>query len=50
MTAHYARLHDATVRRHWEVARKVDIAGAPSPSTPPGYSPRPPGPGSASAG
>ena len=28
MTAHYARLHDTTVRRHWEAARKVDIAGA----------------------
>jgi integrase len=29
MTAHYARLHDSTVRRHWEAARKVDIAGHP---------------------
>jgi ferredoxin len=28
MTAHYARLHDTTVRRHWERARKVDIHGA----------------------
>jgi len=28
MTAHYARLHDDTVRRHWEAARKVDITGA----------------------
>ena len=27
MTAHYARLHDDTVRRHWERARKVDIDG-----------------------
>jgi integrase len=27
MTAHYARLHDQTVRRHWERARKVNIAG-----------------------
>lgn len=27
MTAHYARLHDTTVRRHWEEARKVDAAG-----------------------
>jgi hypothetical protein len=27
MTAHYARLHDTTVRRHWENARKVDAAG-----------------------
>lgn len=27
MTAHYARLHDSTVRRHWENARKVDSAG-----------------------
>jgi ferredoxin len=28
MTAHYARLHDSTVRRHWEQARKVNIDGA----------------------
>ncbi len=28
MTAHYARLHDTTVRRHWEAARKVDIHGS----------------------
>jgi integrase len=28
MTAHYARLHDSTVRRHWEQARKVNIQGA----------------------
>jgi len=27
MPAHYARLHDTTVRRHWETARKVDITG-----------------------
>lgn len=27
MTAHYARLHDTTVRRHWEKARKVDAKG-----------------------
>jgi integrase len=27
MTGHYARLHDRTVRQHWEAARKVDIAG-----------------------
>jgi len=27
MTAHYARLHDDTVRRQWERARKVDING-----------------------
>ncbi len=27
MTAHYARLHDTTVRRHWEAARKVDVDG-----------------------
>ena len=27
MTSHYARLHDDTVRRHWEAARKVDITG-----------------------
>jgi integrase len=29
MTAHYARLHDTTVRRHWERARKVNIDGTP---------------------
>lgn len=29
MTGHYARLHDTTVRRHWEAARKVDTAGQP---------------------
>ncbi|MGP4103552.1 tyrosine-type recombinase/integrase [Nonomuraea sp. KM90] len=27
MTAHYARLSDTTIRRHWEQARKVDITG-----------------------
>lgn len=27
MTARYARLHDTTVRRHWEEARKVNISG-----------------------
>jgi integrase len=27
MTAHYARLHDTTVRRHWERARKVNAKG-----------------------
>ena len=27
MTAHYARLSDATIRRHWEAARKVNIHG-----------------------
>jgi integrase len=27
MTAHYARLHDTTVRRHWEKARKVNAQG-----------------------
>ena len=27
MTAHYARLHDTTVRRHWEQARKINIHG-----------------------
>lgn len=29
MTAHYARLHDTTVREHWEKARKVNISGTP---------------------
>jgi hypothetical protein len=27
MTAHYARLSDAAIRRHWEQARKVSIRG-----------------------
>ena len=27
MTAHYARLHDKTIRDHWEKARKVNISG-----------------------
>ncbi|HEX5402318.1 MAG TPA: tyrosine-type recombinase/integrase [Pseudonocardiaceae bacterium] len=27
MTAHYARMHDTTVREHWERARKVNIHG-----------------------
>ncbi len=27
MTGHYARLHDTTVRRHWEAARKVNSTG-----------------------
>jgi integrase len=27
MTAHYARLHDTTVRQHWERARKVNASG-----------------------
>ncbi|MER7673152.1 site-specific integrase [Kitasatospora sp. NPDC096128] len=27
MTAHYARLHDSTIRTHWEKARKVNISG-----------------------
>jgi integrase len=27
MTAHYARLHDHTIRQHWEQARKVNIQG-----------------------
>jgi integrase len=27
MTAHYARLHDQTIRQHWERARKVNIQG-----------------------
>ena len=27
MTAHYARLADTTVRRHWEAARKVNTRG-----------------------
>lgn len=27
MTAHYARLSDTTIRRHWEAAQKVNIKG-----------------------
>jgi hypothetical protein len=27
MTAHYARLTDTTIRRHWETARKVNARG-----------------------
>ncbi len=27
MTAHYARLHDTTVREHWERARKINARG-----------------------
>ena len=27
MTAHYARLSDDTIRRHWKAARKVNIHG-----------------------
>lgn len=27
MTAHYARMHDTTIRRHWEAARKVNARG-----------------------
>ena len=30
MTAHYARLSDTTVRRHWESARKVNHRGVPT--------------------
>jgi integrase len=28
MTAHYARISDETIRRHWEAARKVNTRGA----------------------
>ena len=27
MTAHYARMHDTTIRRHWEAARKINVQG-----------------------
>lgn len=27
MTAHYARLSDTTIRRHWDSARKVNAEG-----------------------
>jgi hypothetical protein len=36
MTAHYARLWDKTVRRHWEQARKVNAAGQPVQISPDG--------------
>jgi integrase len=36
MTAHYARLSDTTVRRHWEQARKVNAAGEPVQISPAG--------------
>ena len=29
MTAHYARISQQTVRRHWEQAHRVNIAGQP---------------------
>jgi hypothetical protein len=28
LTPHYTRLHDTTVRRHWEAPCKVDIRGS----------------------
>jgi len=34
MTAHYARLSDTTVRRHWEQAAKSTPTARPSPSLP----------------
>lgn len=34
MTAHYARLNQTTVRRHWEQAHRVNIAGEPVPVDP----------------
>ena len=48
MTSHYARLHDDTVRRHWEAARKIDITAAQSPMSPTGRSPTLPGPNNVS--
>jgi integrase len=36
MTAHYARLSDKTVRRHWEKARKVGAQGQPVQISPDG--------------
>ncbi len=49
MTGHYARLHDTTVRRQWEAARKATSTAPQSFSTRPGRSRRPPGPNNASA-
>ena len=36
MTAHYARLSDKTVRKHWERARKVNAEGQPVQISPDG--------------
>jgi len=36
MTAHYARLSDKTVRKHWEKARKVNAEGQPVQISPDG--------------
>ncbi|MGW2512282.1 hypothetical protein ACWC0A_23375 [Streptomyces scopuliridis] len=46
MTAHYARLHDTTVRGHWEKARKVNIKGESVIVDPDGPPAEPPGPSS----
>jgi integrase len=43
MTAHYARLHDHTIRQHWQRARKVNSKGQQVPSTRTGRWRRPPG-------
>jgi integrase len=48
MTSHYARLSDATIRRHWEKARKVDIQGDAVALDRTGLSPRRHGPSSGS--
>jgi hypothetical protein len=50
MTAHYARLNDATVRRPWEHARKVNARGETVTLDLAGRWPRRPGPSSESAG
>jgi hypothetical protein len=44
MTAHYARLNDKTVRKHWEQAHKVNIKGETVNLDPTGHWPRQPGP------
>ena len=49
MTAHYARLHDTTVRRHWEGAHKVNTTARPLRSTPTDHWQKQIGPSSGSA-
>jgi hypothetical protein len=49
MTAHYARLSETTIRRHWEAAQKVNIKGEAVTLDPTGRSPTRPGPSSGSA-
>jgi hypothetical protein len=50
MTAHYTRLSDPTIRRHWEAARKVNASGSVVELDPDDPWLRLPGPNSGSAG